>query len=146
MLSNSLSLKFSYVWRFLYNSLNAWVISGVILLKVKEIMSAFSSNMGTINPTKIIQALSSYFQHFSQLENLKGSFCGFGCDCLFAGWMLLFYAVIQMHHFVLNTEDKYRRQCLGKISNPCCFSIHIGGQTFATLGIVSEQCSHIAFL
>lgn len=52
-----------------------------MLLKTKEIMSALSVYMGTINPTKIMQALSSYLQYFSPLENLKVSFCGFGCDC-----------------------------------------------------------------
>lgn len=43
----------------------------VTFFQVKEIISALSTYMGTINPTKIIQALSSYFQYFSQLEVRK---------------------------------------------------------------------------
>ena len=29
---------------------------------------------------------------------------------------------------------------------PAAFLIHVGGQTFATVGVVSEQCSHVGFV
>lgn len=106
----------SHVLRFLYESLNSWVISGFILFQVKEIMSTLSTYMGTINPTKIIQALSSYFQCFSQLENLLW-ICFW---VLLGGWLVLFYAVTRMHHFVWDTEGKYKRQHLDCIWDPSC--------------------------
>lgn len=128
----------SHVLRFLYDSLNSWVISGFILFQVKEIMSALSTYMGTINPTKIIQALSSYFQCFSQLENLLW-ICFW---VLLDGWLVLFYALECIILFGIQRAST-RGSILVAYEIPPAFLTRIGGQMFADVGVVSEQSSHI---
>lgn len=109
-------------------------------------MSALSIYMGTINPTKIIQALSFYFQYFGQLENLKGSFCGFGCDCCLMDGCCCFIQLFKCTILFGTQKANIGDIVLVVYQIPAAFLIHIGGQMFATVGVVSEQCLHIGFL
>lgn len=109
-------------------------------------MSVLSIYMGTINPTKITQALSSYFQYFSHLENLKGSFCGFGCDCCLMDGCCCFIQLLKCTILFGTQKANIGDGVLVAYWIPTAFLIHTGGEMFAILGIVSEQCSHIGVL
>jgi len=102
--------------------------------------------MGTINPAEIIQALSSCFQHFSQIENLKGQFCGFAGDCCLMSGCCCFIQLFECTILFGTQKANVGVSVLVAYQSPAAFLIQIGGQMFAVLGIVSEQRSHVGFL
>lgn len=95
-------------------------------------MSALSIYMGIINPTKIIQALSSYFQYFSQLENLKGSFCRVGCDCCSMDGCCCFIQCFECTILFGTQKANIGDGVLVEYQIPTAFLILIVGHMFAT--------------